>query len=167
MSSSFRDTGPFSKLPYLGIKLGHWQKFHKLHIYSFYPRGSKWSLFSLYGQRFPRYRPIFKIAIFGMKLAHWPKLHIHTLYTPGGRNWVYFQSTGSSSWYMGRFSKLPCLGINLGHWQTFQQFYIYSTFHPNGLKLSLFFALCGAVSEIQAHFQNCHIWASNLAIGQC
>ncbi len=32
---------------------------------SFYPRGSKLSLFLLYGQPFPRYRPIFKMAIFG------------------------------------------------------------------------------------------------------
>ncbi len=35
------------------------------HILSFYHRGSKMSLFSLYGERFPRYGPIFKIAIFG------------------------------------------------------------------------------------------------------
>ncbi len=35
------------------------------HIDSFDPRGSKLSWFSLYRQRFPRYRPSFKIAIFG------------------------------------------------------------------------------------------------------
>ncbi len=29
----FRDTGQFSKLPYLGMKLGKWPKFLKLHIY--------------------------------------------------------------------------------------------------------------------------------------
>ena len=33
----------------------------------FLHKGSKLSLFSLYGQRFPRYRPIFKIAIFRHK----------------------------------------------------------------------------------------------------
>ncbi len=33
------------------------------HIPSFYPRWSKLSLFSLYGQRFPKYDPIFKIAM--------------------------------------------------------------------------------------------------------
>ncbi len=32
---------------------------------STYPRGSKLSLFSLYGQRFPRYGPILKSTIFG------------------------------------------------------------------------------------------------------
>ena len=30
-------------------KRGHWPKFQKLHIISYYPRGSKLSLFSLYG----------------------------------------------------------------------------------------------------------------------
>ncbi len=43
-----------------------WPKFQKLHIhvYSFYPRGLKLRLFSVYGQWFLRYGPIFKIAIF-------------------------------------------------------------------------------------------------------
>ena len=31
--SSFRDTGRFSKLLYLSMKLGHWQKFQKLYIH--------------------------------------------------------------------------------------------------------------------------------------
>ena len=35
------------------------------HILSFYHRGVKLSLFSLYGQHFPRYGPIFQITIFG------------------------------------------------------------------------------------------------------
>ncbi len=35
------------------------------HIFPFYPRVLKLSLFSLYGQQFPRYGPIFNIAIFG------------------------------------------------------------------------------------------------------
>ncbi len=36
----------------------------------FLPKGSKLSLFSLYGQQFPRYMPIFKTAIFGHET--WP-----------------------------------------------------------------------------------------------
>ncbi len=32
IGSGFRDTGQFSKLPYLGMKLGKWPKFQKLHI---------------------------------------------------------------------------------------------------------------------------------------
>ncbi len=48
-----------------------------LHIPTFYPRGTKLSLFSLYGQRFPRYGQIFKIDIFGHEtrpLAKVPKI---------------------------------------------------------------------------------------------
>ncbi len=48
--SGFRDTGRFSKLPYLGMKLDHWQKVPEVaRTRSFYPKGSKSSLFSLYG----------------------------------------------------------------------------------------------------------------------
>ena len=69
------------------------------HIPSFYPTGFwKFSLFSLYGQQFLRYWPIFKLPYLGMKLGHWPKfqkLHIYPLSTPGSRNWAYFRSTGS------------------------------------------------------------------------
>ena len=58
------NTGRFSKLPYLGMKLCHWPKCQKLHIYPLSTPGrSKLSLFYLYGQRFPRYGPIFKITI--------------------------------------------------------------------------------------------------------
>ena len=93
-------------------QLSHWQKFQKLaifkiailehetwqvakvpevaHIALFYPKRSKLSLFSLYGQRFPRYGPIFKNCThLGMKLDHQPKfqkLHIYRLSTPEGQN---------------------------------------------------------------------------------
>ncbi len=46
--------------------LGHWPKFQRWHIHSLLPRGSKLSSFSLYGQQFLRYWPIFKTVIFGM-----------------------------------------------------------------------------------------------------
>ena len=109
--------GRFSKLPYLGMKVGHWPKLEKLHMFlpqgveielvvalrqrfprygpiffkisifghetcpfaevlgvahtlSFHRSGSKWSLFSLYRQWFPRYGTIFKIAMFGHET--WP-----------------------------------------------------------------------------------------------
>ena len=48
--SGFRDKGQFWKLPYFRMKLGHWPKFQKLHIYSLPTPGgggSKLSLFSL------------------------------------------------------------------------------------------------------------------------
>ncbi len=54
------------KLPYLGMKLGIWKKVPEVaYGSSFYPRGSKLSLFTFYRQRFPRYGTIFKITIFG------------------------------------------------------------------------------------------------------
>ena len=40
-SSGFRDTGRFSKLPFLGMKLGPWPKCQKLHVYPLSPRGAK------------------------------------------------------------------------------------------------------------------------------
>ncbi len=66
--SHFQDTGRFSKLRYLGIKLGHWENSRKLqHTLSFYLQGLKLSLFSLYGQRFLKYWQFFEIAIFGQE----------------------------------------------------------------------------------------------------
>ena len=51
---------------------------------SFYPKGSKFILFSLYGQQFPRYMPIFTIAIFGYETCPLVKVpevaHIHSFY---------------------------------------------------------------------------------------
>ena len=44
--SIFRDTGWFSNLPYLGIKLGRLQNIQKLHIYSLStPGGRNWAYF--------------------------------------------------------------------------------------------------------------------------
>ncbi len=83
--SSFRDTGHFSNLLYLGMKLGHWPKFQKLaHMMFFYPRGYKLGLFLLYGQWFPRYWRFSKLPYLDMKLGHWSKfqnLHIYSFYT--------------------------------------------------------------------------------------
>ncbi len=40
------------------------------------------------------------------------------------------------------------------------------SFHPREVKIELIFALWAVVSEIRADFQNCHIRAWNLPIGQ-
>ena len=73
-----------------------------------------------------------------MKLGLWPKLHIHTLSTlGGGQNWAYCSSTGSGSRDMGRFSKLPCLGMKLSGQSP--RSCTYGLFLPqSGSKLSLF-----------------------------
>ena len=64
--------GPIFKLPIFGHETWSLAEVPEVaHIGSFYPKGSKFSLFLLNGQRFPRYGgPIFKIAIFGHET--WP-----------------------------------------------------------------------------------------------
>ncbi len=65
---------------YLGMKLGHWQDIRDED------RGTKWSLLSLCGQRFPGYGPIFKISILGYEtwlLARVPAVAHRALSTPG------------------------------------------------------------------------------------
>ena len=69
---------------------------------------------------------------------------------------------GSVSQDMGWVSKLPYLGMKLGHWRKFQKLHMYSLSTQRGFKLSLCFLYMAAVSEIRADFQNCHIWAWNL-----
>ncbi len=53
----------------------------------------------------------------------------------------------------------------IGHLPKFQKLHIYSI-STSGVEIELIFTLWAAVSEIRAHFKNCHIWAWNLAIGQ-
>ncbi len=100
IGSHFQETAWLSKLPHWGMKVRFCLKrFTEVACGpSFYPRGSKLSLFSLYGQWFPRYGPILKITIFGHEtwnLKKCQKLHMDPLSTPGGWNWAYVRSTGS------------------------------------------------------------------------
>ncbi len=90
---------------------------------------------------------------------------IYFLSILGVQNWPYFRSTGSRFRYMGRFSKLPHLGMKLGKWPKFQKLHIYLQSILRGWNWAYFRSM-GIGSEIQADFQNCHIWAWNLAIGQ-
>ncbi len=116
MGSGFWDTGRFSKLPYLAMKLAIGQS-SKRWPYTV-STGSKLSLFLLYGHQFLGYGPILKIAIFGHEtcsLAKVPEVsHIHFLPQGEGRNWAYFLSMDSGFRYTGDFSKLPYLGMTLG-----------------------------------------------------
>ncbi len=54
--------------------------------------------------------------------------------------------------------------MKLGDWPKFQKLHIYS--QPQGAKIELISALQAAVSQIQADFQNCVIWAWNLVSGE-
>ena len=88
--SGFLDTEKFAELPYLGMKLGKWPKFQKLHMYALSTRGwSKFRLFLLYRQPFTRYRSIFKIEIFGHETCQVAKVpevaHIQSFYPSGSK----------------------------------------------------------------------------------
>ncbi len=63
-----------------------------------------------------------------------------------------------------RFSKLPYLAWNLASNQS-SRGCTYSLFLPRRVEIELIFALRAVISEIRADFQNCHIWAWNLASG--
>ncbi len=128
----------FSKLPYLRMKLGHWPKCQKLHIY---PLSTPWGQNSAYfcstGSGFWDINPFSKLPYLGMKLGKWPKfqkLHIYPLSTPGGRNWPYFCSTGSSFRDTDWFSKLPYLGMKLDHWPKCQKLHVYLLNYPPSPK---------------------------------
>ncbi len=85
--SGFWDTGRFSKLPYMGMKLANGQRSRSCsYMSSFYLRGSNLSLYLFYRQRFPRYGPIFKIALFGhetWQVAKVPEV-AHITFLPQG-----------------------------------------------------------------------------------
>ena len=91
-----------------------------------------------------RYGPIFQFAIFGhetLPLAKkkFQKLHIYCVSTPGGQIWAYFWYMGSGFQDMGGFSKLPYLGMKLGHWPKFQKLHIYySLSTPGGRNWAYF-----------------------------
>ena len=169
MGSGFWDMDRFSKLLYIPRwKLATDIKIQKLHIL-FPPQGVE------IGPIFTLQTAVSEILAdfqnchtkyLGMKLGHWPKfqkLHIYSLSTLVGQNWAYFRSTGSSFRDTGPLSKLPYLGVKPGHWPKCQKLHACL---PLGVEIELIFALRAAVSEIRADFQNCHIWAWNLAIGQ-
>ena len=123
------------------MKFGHWPKFQTLHI--FLSQRLEIESFLLYGQRFPRYGPIFKIALFGREI--WPlakvlevahglsfyprvsKLRLFLLYGQQfPRRWPIFKHAlfGHDTWPLAKV-------LEVAH--------IYS-FYPGwvGLKLSLF-----------------------------
>ncbi len=57
--------------------------------------------------------------------------------------------------------------MKLAHWPKFQKLHIYTFALLQGVDIDLNFALRVPASKIRANFQNFHIWAWNLAIGQC
>ncbi len=126
-------------MPYLGMKLRHWQNFQKWHICSllplFIPPPSPVSLFSPCGQTFRDTGRFSELSYLGTK----------------------------GFWNTGLFSKLPYM--KLGNWQKSQK--LSCAFYPRkSNEIELILVLWVAVSEILADFPNFHIWTWNLVIGK-
>ncbi len=142
---------------------GHWPKFQKLHIHSLStPGASKLSLFSLYGQWFPRYGLIFKIITFGHEI--WPLAkvsevaHKLSFYIRGSKLSL-FSLYGQWFPRYGLIFKIITFGHEIWPLAKFSEVAHKLSFYLRGPKLSLF-------SLYRPIFKNCHIWAWNLAIGQ-
>ena len=119
--------------PYLGMKLGPWQKFQKLHIYSLStPMGSKLNIFLLYKLWFPRYGPISNIAILGYGTCPLAKLSevAHTLcfYLRGSLSLF-----GLETWSLSQqIPKLLILSF-CPKWSKLSLFSLYRCFRGTGL----------------------------------
>ena len=167
--NGFRNTGHFSKLPYLGIKLGNWPKFQKFHIYSdsSYPMGSKLSLFLLHGQRFWDTVQFSKLpSIFGHEtwlLVKVPEV-AHILFflsRRGGEIELIFGLRAAVSEIQTNFQNCHIWAWHLASGQS-ERSCTYTLLLSREVEIELMSGLRAAVTEIWADFQNCHIWAWNL-----
>ncbi len=153
MCSGFWDVGRFSKLPYLGMKLGHWPKSQKLHIYSLSAlMGRNWAYFYSMGSSFRENTGRFSTLPC-----------VHSFYCRG-RNCAYFHSTGSGFWDTGPFSKLPYLGMKPAHWPKFQklQIHVY-TLSTSGGRNWAYFRSMGSGFWETGQFSKLPYLAMNLA----
>ncbi len=159
MGNDFWDTGRFSKLPYSGMKLDHWPKCQRLHIYSLStPRGRNWAYFSSTGSGF-EIQADFQNFSLKLAIGHRPKLqklHIYPVSTPGGQNLAYFRSTGPGFQDTCQFSNLPYLSMKLDKWPKLQKVHIYPLSTPRGQKWAYF-------SSTGSGFRD---WASKLVVSQ-
>ncbi len=118
----------------------------------FLPNGSKLSLFSLYGQRFPRYRSIFKIALLGHEtwpLTKGPEV-AHTLSFNSQRVEVklIFARRADVFKIWADFQNFHIWPWNLEFEDRSQSCSLYSLPTP-GVEIQLIFALHAAVFEIE------------------
>ncbi len=128
------------------MKPGHWQD--DAHVPYCYLTGSKFSLFLLYGQRFPRNWPIFIIQCnaYGWNLVTGKSSRsctdAHFLRRDGGgdQNWADFRCNGFQD--IDRFSKLPCLGMKLSlPFGKNSSRCMHTLFLPQGVDIELIFTL--------------------------
>ncbi len=195
VNSSFLETyenitrGPWALVLCLRTnELGHWPSSEVAHTLSFYPRGEKLSLFSIHGQRFPRYGPTIKIAIFG----HEKNLAIDqsfrsctdNLFLPlGGLKSSLFSLYGQKFPRYGQIFKIAIFGHKT--WQVakgFQKLHIYSLSTQLGRNWAYFrfmgndFGGTGQFSKLpylgmklgkyQLKFQKLHVYSLSTSRGR-
>ena len=107
----------------------------------------------LYGQRFPRYGPIFNIAIFGHE-TKWPKFqqsHIYSLSTPGVEIELIFVLRTAVS----EISEIKIAIFGHETWQASKVPEVphILSFYPRGLKLGLFLRYGQRISRYDSIFK--------------
>ena len=144
------ETWPLAKVPEVA------------HTLSFYPKGSKLSLFLLYGQRFLRYGPIFKIAIFGHEtwsLATVPYV-AHTLFLPQGVEIeLIFGQRAAVSEKVGPIFNIAIFGHKT--WPLAKVPEVAHTY-PRRVEIEPIFTLRAAVSKIRTDFSKFPYLGMNL-----
>ena len=172
MGSGFWDACRFLNFPYLGMKLGHWPKFQEFPIYFISTSGCRNWVYFPFTDSASEIRDDFQIAIFGhgtWPLTKIPEVHKHFLSTPrgGGGGTLSFISL-----YKQQFPTYwPTIKMAIYRHETWPLPNLVPVAHipsfcPTGGAIEHIFSLRSAVSEIRPYFQNSHIWAWNLAIGQ-
>ena len=125
-------------------------------------KGSKLSLFSLYGHRFPRYASFVKIAIFRHEtwnLKKGPEVAYGTSFYPNGSKLSSSLLYWQRFWATSLYSKCYIWAWNVDLKKVPEVAYGLS-FYPRGMNIELFFFCPMAlIFQIGTDFQNYHTWA--------
>ncbi len=154
MGSGFRDTGWFSKLPQSAMKYGHWQRFQKLYIHSLSypmirPRGQNWDYFHSMGSGF---QVMGQFWAWNLVIGQSSRSCTYNLFLPQGVEIELIFTL--CFWDIGRFSELSYMYLGMKLVPDTISFY------PNSqtVEIELLSTLRAVASEIQADFQNNHIF---------
>ncbi len=147
----------------------------KFHIYSLSNPGVEIKLIFTLQAALSQIRANFsKLPYLGMKFVHCPKLpevaHIRCFYPKGAKLTLFLlyaqRFPSIRPGYKGSFSKLPYLGMKLGHWPKFQKLRIHSLYYPrvpNSLRFLLQLAICKILALLHfpigdnVKFQSCFL----------
>ena len=146
-SSSFWDTGNFSKLSYWAWRVTIGKSSGKLHMHSLCTSKSQNSAYfhstcsGLWDLgHFAKLPPL------GMKLGQW---HIYSFRTAWSQNWAYVCSTCNGFGDAGQFWKLSRLSMKRGNLQKFQKLNIHLLSTSRGVEIALMFAVRALVIKIE------------------